>query len=251
MRSLWLAVQFLTIVPVRVSGPVTPADRGWALAWYPLVGAALGLVAGGAALGLRLTGAPEAVAAAVALALGIGLTGGLHFDGLIDTCDGAFSQRPPAERLAIMRDPRAGSFGVAGGICILLVKEAALTTVPAERLVAGMVAALALSRAVMASAAVLAPYGRPDGLGARMTSSAGRRQLVLAWLAALAVTVLAGGPIGLVWIALAAAVGWAAARWLLTRLPGLTGDTYGALNELVEATILAAAAWRDSAPPSG
>jgi adenosylcobinamide-GDP ribazoletransferase len=251
VRSLWLAVQFLTVVPVRVSGPVTPAERGWSLAWYPLVGAVLGLVAGGAALGLRLAGAPEAVAAAGAVALGIALTGGLHFDGLVDTCDGAFSPRPPAERLAIMRDPRAGSFGLAGGVCVLLVKQAALATAPVERLVAATVAALALSRAVMVGAAVLAPHGRPDGLGARMTRSAGRRQVALAWLAALAVTAAAGGPAGLVWVALAVAVGWAVARWLLTRLPGLTGDTYGALNELVEATVLAAAAWRSGAPQSG
>jgi adenosylcobinamide-GDP ribazoletransferase len=244
VRGLWLAVQFLTIAPIRVAGPVDSAALGRSLAWYPLVGAGVGLLVGGAAFGLRLAGAPAEVGGALALALLIGLTGALHLDGLADACDGAFSHRAPEERLAIMRDPRVGSFGLAGAVCVLLVKYAALASMPTERLIGALAAALALGRAVMVGAAVLAPHGRPEGLGARMTSGAGRLELVIAAASALVIALAAGGAAGALWAAGAAALAWLAARWLVTRLPGLTGDTYGALNEITEAAVLVMAAWR-------
>lgn len=244
MRSLRLAVQFLTVLPLSVRAPVTPAELGRALAWYPLVGAGLGLLVGGAAVGLRLSGGSAEVSAALALALGVGLTGGLHLDGLMDTCDGVFSQRTPAERLEIMRDPRVGSFGVAGGVGLLLLKYAALATLPVERLLAAVVVAAALGRAAMVGAATLAPHGRPGGLGARMTAGAGRRELALALGSALLVALATAWPVGGLWLLVAAGLAWALARWLLTRLPGLTGDTYGALNEVTEAVVLVLASWR-------
>jgi adenosylcobinamide-GDP ribazoletransferase len=239
-----LALQFLTIVPVRVTGAVGQAELSRSLAWYPIIGAALGLLVAAVALGLRRLGLPEEVVAALALALAIALTGGLHLDGLVDTCDGVFAQRTPAERLAIMRDPRVGSFGLAGGVCLLLVKYAALMVLPGDRLLTALPAAFALGRAAMVGAAVLAPPGRLDGLGVRMTGGAGRRELLLAWPTATIVALLGGGQAGLIWIATATIVAALAARWLLTRLPGLTGDTYGALNEATEAAVLVAAAWR-------
>jgi adenosylcobinamide-GDP ribazoletransferase len=244
VRSLWLAVQFLTVAPTPLRGPASPVDLGRSLAWYPLVGAGLGLVVGGAAWGLRLAGAPAEIGAAIAVALGLALTGALHFDGLLDACDGVFSHRSPEERLAIMRDPRVGSFGVAGGACLLLVKYAALATLPAERLVAATTAALALGRAAMVGAAILAPHGRADGLGARITGSAGRRELAIAAVTAGAVALATGGAAGAVWALAAGLLGLLLVRWLLTRLPGLTGDAYGALNEVTEAAVLALAAWR-------
>jgi adenosylcobinamide-GDP ribazoletransferase len=162
----------------------------------------------------------------------------------MDTCDGALSHRAPEERLAIMRDPRVGSFGVAGGVVVLLLKYAALATLPADRLVVGVVVAATLGRAVMVGAATLAPAGRPDGLGGRMTAGAGRRELAWALATALAVAVAAGGAAGVTWALAAGVVGWLLARWLLGRLPGLTGDTFGALNEVIEAIVLTLAAWR-------
>jgi cobalamin synthase len=38
MRSLLIALQFLTIVPVRISGEITPR----AMVWFPVVGLMLG-----------------------------------------------------------------------------------------------------------------------------------------------------------------------------------------------------------------
>jgi adenosylcobinamide-GDP ribazoletransferase len=248
VRSLWLAVQFLTVAPTPLRGPVSTGELGRSLAWYPLVGAGLGLLVGGVTLAARLTGAPAEVSAALAVALGLALTGGLHFDGLLDTCDGVFSRRSPEERLAIMRDPRVGSFGVAGGVCILLLKFAALATLPADRLVAATTAALALGRAAMVGAAILAPHGRADGLGARMTGGAGRPELAIAIATGIAIALAAGGVAGALWALAAGLLSLLLVRWLLTRLPGLTGDTYGALNEVTEAAVLALAAWRGLTP---
>lgn len=244
VRSLWLAIQFLTVAPVRVAGPVSPTALGRSLAWYPLVGAGLGVVVGGAAVLLRGSGAPEALAAALAITLALTVTGALHLDGLLDTADGVFSARPPVARLAIMTDPRIGTYGLAAGACILLIKVAALAALPLERLLPTCVAALALSRAVMVGAAVLAPAAKPTGLGTRMTEAAGRRELWLAATSGLLIAIIAAGAGGVVWAGVAGLVGWLGTRWLVARLGGLTGDGYGALNEIIEALVLGLASWR-------
>ena len=99
MLSLPLAVQFLTVLPVRDTQSVTPEQIGRSLAWYPLVGAGLGLAVGAANFGLQALGMPAMVAAALALTLNIGLTGALHLDGLLDPATVSLATAPPPSAL--------------------------------------------------------------------------------------------------------------------------------------------------------
>jgi len=90
-----------------------------ALPWFPLVGAVLG-----AAAGLVWWAGnhvwPPAVAAAVTAAVGVALTGALHFDGLADAADGLLPHAERERRLTIMRDPGVGAFAVVAVALALL-----------------------------------------------------------------------------------------------------------------------------------
>ena len=50
------------------------------------------------------------------------LTGGLHLDGLMDTCDAIFSHRDRETRLKILSDTHAGSFAVMGCVVLIMAK---------------------------------------------------------------------------------------------------------------------------------
>ncbi len=229
------AVQFLTIAPPLVRRRFTAAEMGRAVGWFPLVGTLLG----GALWGLDwLVGLlwPAPVGTALVLAAWVVATGALHLDGFLDACDGVLGGRSPDDRLRIMRDERVGAFAVIGGVLLLLVKYAALATAP-DRGMALLLAA-SLGRWGMALAVVAFPYARSEGLGREMKDNAGWGRVVLAAVTAAAVAWLAGGGRGLAALALAGAATWLAARFVLRRLPGLTGDVYGAVCELVEVVVL-------------
>ncbi|HEY8742493.1 MAG TPA: adenosylcobinamide-GDP ribazoletransferase, partial [Chloroflexota bacterium] len=108
------AFQFLTVLPFGSARLATPDDLQRSRAYFPLVGACLGAVAALVDLAAQFV-LPPTVCAALVLTILALLTGGLHLDGLMDSCDGLFVWRTPAERLAIMRDSRVGSYGVSGG----------------------------------------------------------------------------------------------------------------------------------------
>jgi adenosylcobinamide-GDP ribazoletransferase len=237
--SLFVALQFLTHLPTPAGLPVAGPALGRALGWFPVVGLLLGalLVAADRLLGVLLPRGLVDVLLLVLLAL---LTVGLHLDGFMDTCDGLFSLRSPAERLAIFRDSRVGSFGVVGAATLLLLQWTALGALPAGSRATMLLVTLAIARWAMVYAIVAFPYGRAEGLGRVFKEQAGGKALLAATLVAGLVAALLLGAAGLAALALAAVAAWGFARYCLGRLPGLTGDTYGALDELVETLVLIA-----------
>jgi adenosylcobinamide-GDP ribazoletransferase len=235
--AFFVALQFLTHLPTPAGLPVAGPALGRALGWFPVVGLLLGALLALADLLLSAV-LPRSLVDVFLLALLAALTGGLHLDGFMDTCDGLFSLRSPAERLAIFRDSRVGSFGVVGAASLLLVQWAALGALPPAQRAAMLLVTLALARWAMAYAIVAFPYGREQGLGRAFKEHAGGRALAAATLAAGLAAAALLGVAGLAALALAATTTWLFARYCLGRLPGLTGDTYGALNELVQALLL-------------
>lgn len=229
------AARFLTVLPLPGGGARSLAGS---LPWFPVVGAALGLGLGG--LGLLLDRwLPPGPVAAVLIAAGICLTGGLHLDGLMDTADGVFGGRTPARRLEIMRDSRVGAFGVLAGVLAILLQWSSLSEVRGWDRLRLLVVALATARWAMVGAVVLFPSARAGGLGASMKRQADQLPLAFATIAAVAVALLVGedGAIGLVAGGLVAGL---AAILFSRRLGGLTGDTYGAVCVLAETAVLVA-----------
>ncbi len=229
------AVQFLTIAPPLVRRSFTDAELGRAVGYSPLVGALIGgiLVGFDHLLGLFL---PPGVTAALVLTGWILCTGALHLDGFLDSCDGLFGGRTPQDRLRIMRDERVGAFAVIGGVLLLLIKFQGLATISYRS--AALCLAPILGRWGMTVAVVAFPYTRAEGLGRTMKDHAGWGQALLASaITVIAAWFLAAG-FGLILILLSGSLVFLFARFVLARIPGLTGDIYGALCELLEVLVL-------------
>lgn len=234
MLSLLTAFQFLTTFPAVIRRIFTAGELGRAVGFFPLVGLALGGVFYGLVSGLRLI-FPSQVVAVFVLAAWLLLTRALHFDGFLDTCDGLFGGFTPERRLEIMRDSRVGAFGVAGGGLLLLAKYAAIVSLPH---LSGLVLAPVLGRWVLSIAIFAYPYAREKGLGRDMKDNVRWPQVLLATLISLLAAWLFAGWTGLLAFALAGTVVWLGAGFILRRIPGLTGDSYGALCELAELAVL-------------
>lgn len=235
IRSLRAAVAFLTVVPVA-SAEGAPGLR-LGRAYFPAVGALIGLVAGivFALVSAVTTPLVAAVVAAASLAV---LTGALHLDGVADAADGLFGRGDLTRRLEVMRDPRVGSFGVTAIALVVVGEVAALASMSPSTALAALVIAGALSRLAMLSVIAFVPYVRESGLGVAAQGSAHRiSDLVLgAALAALACLLdWRGALVALPIVGLAAVIVAVLAR---RRLGGATGDIYGATAELCQVAAL-------------
>jgi adenosylcobinamide-GDP ribazoletransferase len=264
MRS---ALGFLTVWPAATHQPGPRATI-----WFAPVGALVGLAVGGTWWAAEQLW-PPLVAAALVVAVDAALTGMLHLDGLADSGDGLLAPMDRQRRLAVMRDPHIGAFGVIVVVVTLLLRTAALTTLaPDPILIMGLWAA---SRAAMTVALAGVPYARPDGgLGSAFIDNreptddqpphghhqpvddpraprppAGRaagRGGMIAGLASLLLVVFAAGALA----GLAAAAGLVAGSAAVValayrRLGGITGDVLGAAGVIGETLglLLAAAQW--------
>ena len=240
MTLLFLALGFLTAIPVRLNQPPGLGDLGRAAAWFPLVGLFIGSLTGLAAL-LLAPILPAPVTAVILVALWAGLTGGLHLDGLADCGDGLLAAVAPERRLEIMRDPRLGTFGGMVLVLHLLFKASLLAaTLPATLI--PLLAAPVIARWLLLITA-RQPLARPGGLGADFAAGITWRTFVYAALVPLAVIVL-GGWRALFGLLLAHLALVAVLRLARSRLGGVTGDVMGLVVELGETAVLLAFAAR-------
>jgi adenosylcobinamide-GDP ribazoletransferase len=247
MGDFLRALGLLTTLPVRPHWDES-VKPGRAMAWYTLAGLMVGALAGLIAYALARLGLLDRaplLAAALVLAAWVALTGALHLDGWSDCCDALFVPADRDKRLAIMKDPRLGSFGATGLILLLLIKLAALEALLGGR--ASPLVALPLiacvARALVVIAAWRAPLAKREGMAFYMRQSLGKREVVIAVLTAAAALIAAGfalGPAVLAALVAAALAAVAVAALATARLGGLTGDVYGAMIELGETAALVA-----------
>lgn len=255
-HALVAAFQLLSRIPFPVQVPYEERVLRRSVLFYPAVGCVIGLLLAAAGAGLSAV-LPVSVSAALLTGLWVALTGGLHMDGLMDTADGLLSHRSRERMLEIMKDSRVGAMGVLACVLQLLIKYALLSALLDRGWAGGSAALVAAvpvwSRWFMVAAIAGWPYAREGpGMGA-MFKGAGPRHLLAASLLAALLSVgclaLVGAGGGLkqaaalsaAGAAAAGAAGMFAAARMARKLGGLTGDTYGALNEIVESALLLAA----------
>ena len=243
---LLAALQFLTIIPVRLPRALTAREQGQALLCYPLIGLGMGAALAVAAL-LLDSALPPLPAAALLLALWVGLTGALHLDGLADTADGWLGGQGDRRRtLSIMRDAHSGAAASVAVALLLLIKIAALSVLMAPQGWLVLIAAPLAGRAAMPLLLAALPYARVGGIGAEMARALPvARAGQVAALSFIGVLLLCGAQLGpvtaLLAVTLPLALLWLWSRMLRARLGGTTGDTAGAALEAVEAAVLIAA----------
>ena len=237
MLPLWIALQFLSSLPIRLPGMPEPQQLGRSLLFYPLVGLLFGVILW--VFNLVLAGAPLLLHAALLLTVWVLLSGALHLDGLADSADawlGGFGDRE--RTLTIMKDPRSGPIAVVTLVLVLLLKFCALLALIEQGDAVMLIIVPLLGRAALLGLFLTTPYVRAGGLGQALADHLPRRAgwwvlgasvlacLLIAGVKAIVALVVAF--VGFVWLR----------QVMMRRLGGTTGDTAGALLELLEMAVL-------------
>jgi adenosylcobinamide-GDP ribazoletransferase len=236
------AVQFLSVLPVPGSAQLFDKDEVAprlvvGCEYFPLVGLLLALLLWLLVLIFALL-VPQLILAAVLVAGLVILTGGLHLDGLMDSCDGLFGGITRERKLEIMRDSHVGSFGVPGAVCILLLKFALLASIAIHSLPLALLIALPSARWAMVLILRVFPSARPTGLGAAFHQTVTTKRVLLAGIVALAIVLIVGQLSGLIVWLIVTFTSLMLGFWITWSIGGLTGDSYGAIEEVAEVVAL-------------
>jgi adenosylcobinamide-GDP ribazoletransferase len=242
VKELVAAIRFLTIVPIPGTAQLFSTDEEDAdliigSAYFPLVGLLIALLLFGL-VSISNQYLPPLVLAGLIVIAQLVLTGGLHMDGLMDSSDGLFGSRTPERRLEIMRDSRLGSFGVLAGVCVLLLKFAVFSSLRVHLLTQALLMVLPVARWAMILAVSLFPSARLTGLGAAFRQTITLPRLLVAGITALIIVLIVGHVAGLLVLLTGSLAAVATGAWITRRIGGLTGDSYGAIEEVAEIVML-------------
>lgn len=264
MRNYWMVIigwlqaciaafQFLTRIPV----PLTLPDQGYlyrnSVIFYPWVGFVIGIIIASAATLLEPF-LPTMITGILLVILWTLLSGGLHLDGLMDTADGIMSHRSRERMLEIMKDSRVGAMGVMVCVFYLVFKIMLIISLLDMSNKNGTIVLMLIpiwSRSFMVTAIAGWSYARQEkGLGS-LFQAVGKKHAWGAILNAVVLSVLCLFLFsGVTWVAstllvlsmmlMTYGVGVVMAAYISRKLGGLTGDVYGALNEMLELILLLA-----------
>lgn len=228
------ALTFLTRIPV----PLRRApDMSRAIAWYGVVGSLIGATVGGTAAATGELTTPL-VGAAIAVVVGMVITGAFHEDGLADVADAYVGGWSPDQRTRILKDPLHGTYGVAALCGSIVLRVTALGALAPAAAFGTAVAAHALARGAAVGLMVSMPPAAAEGLGAEANRSVRRGSAVAGVGAALALASVAVGwwvgPFAAAAVVAAVAIGW----WSRRKIGGVTGDALGACEQVAECLIL-------------
>ncbi len=229
ITHFFLALSFLTRIPVPDLGKLEPPDFARAALFYPLVGLVIGALLC-APLLLFPHAAPLLLAAILSVFWAV-LTGGLHLDGLADSADAWLGGLGDAEKThRILKDPRVGAAGAIALVSVLLLKFAALTVLIEQQHWQIVLLAPLVGRTLILLLFLTTPYVRAGGLASAVTEHLPRQ--TAGWLTAGGLLLSASSsPVG---TALTLLGFWLLRRMMLQRLQGCTGDTAGASVEIGE-----------------
>lgn len=237
MKGFILSLQFLTRIPLKAGIEMNSENIARSTFFFPFTGMLIGAVSAAAYYLGHFAG--RDVAALCGVVALIFITGGLHIDGLSDTCDGFFSSRDRERILEIMKDSRSGTFGVVAIVLDILAKYVLLS-----KLQTGAVICLVIACANARLGAVMlmsfTKTARPGGLGAMFSEVASKKYFYIGALVYTALIALIFGP-ELILVLLAALIAVFLVAYKSYRtIGGLTGDVYGAAIEISEIVSIAA-----------
>ncbi|WP_019459044.1 adenosylcobinamide-GDP ribazoletransferase [Acinetobacter sp. GG2] len=236
MTPFWIALQFLTVLPIELKTIPTAQQNGRAILFYPLVG----LIIGGILFIFicLLAKLPIVLLASITLTLWIWLTGGLHLDGLADTADawvGGFGDKQ--RTLQIMKDPSCGPIGVLSLVIICLLKFVLIYVLIEQHQTLFLILVPIVGRVVPSILFLTTSYVREKGLGRSLTDHLPK---IASWIITGFVLLL---PLYWELQGLITIIGFLSSlvylrHLFIKRIGGITGDTVGAAIEISETVLL-------------
>ena len=240
LTPFWVAVQFLTRVPVPGNLQFSEATQAHSLLYYPLVGLLLGVLLGH----LPLPAETALLNSAFLVTAWVVVTGGLHLDGLADSADAWVGGQGNAVRtLQLMKDVASGPIGVAAIVLVLLLKVAALYELEVQNRLELLLLSPLAGRTSALLLMMTTGYVRPGGLGAKMVAQLPHRAALAVVLAVVAGVGIFFAAEGIALIVLMFAIVLMARQALVRRIGGITGDTIGAVIEFTETAAIVSLAW--------
>lgn len=236
MKRLILMIQFLTRIPLPFNLDVKEDDFTEGVIFFPVVGALIGLLTYGVVVVFEYRFS-SGVLAMMVIAFQIFITGGLHLDGLADTFDGLYSNRPKERILEIMKDSRIGSNGALILIVVILLKLTLMVEV-IESYDKAMIIILtpAFARYTVIIASRFSRYAREKGMGNFFIGKTKNDHLIMGTIFVLAMSMFK--PINLLVLAITAGFAILYSRHAAKKIDGITGDILGCMVELAEVLIL-------------
>ncbi|ACL75026.1 adenosylcobinamide-GDP ribazoletransferase [Ruminiclostridium cellulolyticum] len=238
LKRFLLMIQFFTTVPIPVSLNVNEEDFGKGLALAPLAGLLIGgLVACGGYV-LNMFFAP-AITAVLVVILYILLTGGIHFDGLGDTVDGIFSNKPKEKMLEIMRDSRTGTYAVLVIVCVLGLNAVLMYSIISAHMYFTLVLMPVAGRIGSVTGAAVSRYARSGpGLGKSFIDYCGLKEMLSAAVISLIVFFVFKVFEGIFLCLFMFISATLLVKILGRKIGGATGDVLGAVCELNQTIFL-------------
>ncbi len=237
MNSFLIALQFITIIPVKKELDYREKNIAKSMLYYPLIGTIIGLFL----VLVNIIGTiflPDLVRDSLLLIFFVLFTGGIHFDGLADTFDGLFGGSNKKRILEIMGDSSIGVYGILAVVLVLILKLSLLAELPMSVRNLALITAPTISRCAMVWAVYLFPYAKKEGFGKAFKLYLTRNE---AWLTAVYTVIVTLALFlfkGIIILVISALGIWLFGTFIVRKINGLTGDNYGALNELMEVLVL-------------
>lgn len=243
IKAFFIALGLMTRIPVPSLFHIKEGDSeklyGWSVIFYPLAGLLIGgfLVFTLWSLSLLSLETNGLVEAAIILAIWVLITGALHLDGLADSADAWLGGYGDKQRtLEIMKDPYSGPAAVVVLVLILLLKFSSLTIITMDEWVI-LILSPVLARTLIMILLATTPYVREGGMGESAVKQLPKLAVWIVSLVVLAVSVflLKEKSWGLLVLI---AIAYFTRRLMLKRISGTTGDTAGAMLEVMEVSVL-------------
>jgi adenosylcobinamide-GDP ribazoletransferase len=230
MKSFILALSFFTRIPF-IKVEFDEAVFAKSVKWSPIVGLIIGSFL--YLISFILQDFDTMVVNIIILMFYIGITGGLHIDGLSDTADGIFSGRDKERILEIMRDSRVGTFGVISIGLWIASMLIILGLVPREALIIFPV----VGKSAPIISAYFSKYIRNEGLGKIFAYNCKTIEFSFALIISCATSIILGLP-GLVSNLIALLIVYLITRYFKKIIGGITGDTMGFVCEVSQVAFL-------------
>jgi len=237
MNSLFNALRFLTVIPIRTKNSTVSISAS-SLIYFPAAGLALGIILVCIQKLLFYFGLNNLATSATLVVALIILTGGMHLDGLSDACDGLASLKGKEDILKIMRDPHAGAIGVLSMISAVLLKIAFISSLMPVNLASSLILMTTISRWSMVLAISFFPYAREQGKAKIFMDGKKNEFLILSTLLTIVIIALSSPLAGFIAMAASCSAVYATGKMASSRIGGITGDVLGAMNEINEILII-------------
>ena len=238
LKRLVLMLQFLTSIPLPIKINVRNEDFGKGLMFAPVVGFIIGGILGGSYLLLNMI-FPIYITSILILIVYIILTGGLHLDGLGDTFDGLFSNRPVDRILEIMRDSRVGTNAVLAIACVLILNVCLLIGIGSDFMFKILILLPVAGRIGSLIGAGISKYARSgEGLGKSFIDYCNIKEIFIGLIFYFIIFFVIDNVRGLVLAIFPVISAIILVKYFSRKIGGATGDILGAVCELNQTIFL-------------